>query len=273
VLIEKTDAWHNDMSPPSHQQRLESLTTAFWSLADARLGVASVIANLHHRRIELRIFERSDVANPSSLARSRLLQERLLPEYATTRARRAVSLKWVPHNDDDLWSFVMLPDAPPVSVPLLRLGFPYHICVGLDDPYQQRVTVHVVRSDPPTPRARVAARAAQRREQEWTACAKEKKLRWRERLEQYDEEYRLREQQGLSPPLAPANSSSEEEEEEEEEEESDGGGPPPRGGIPRPRCHGPRRRPWSWYPRWARKRPPSGHRWRRQQVPRRHQRA
>jgi hypothetical protein len=71
VLIEKTDAWHNGMSPPSHQQRLESLTTALWSLANARLGVASVIANLHHRRIELRIFERSDVANPSSLARSR----------------------------------------------------------------------------------------------------------------------------------------------------------------------------------------------------------
>jgi hypothetical protein len=39
-----------------------------------------------------------------------------------------------------------------------------------------------------------------------------------ERLEQYDEEYRLREQQGLSPPLAPANSSS-----SLEEEESDGG--------------------------------------------------
>jgi hypothetical protein len=79
VLIEKTDAWHNDMSPPSHQQRLESLTTALWSLADAR-RVASVIANFHHRRIELRIFERSDVANPSSLACSRLLQERLLLE-------------------------------------------------------------------------------------------------------------------------------------------------------------------------------------------------
>jgi hypothetical protein len=50
----------------------------------------------------------SDEANPTSLARSWLLQERLLPEYVTTSARRAVSLKSVPHSDNDLWSFVML---------------------------------------------------------------------------------------------------------------------------------------------------------------------
>jgi hypothetical protein len=51
---------------------------------------------------ELRIFEMSDAANPTSLARSWLLQERLLPEYATTRARYVVILKSVPHSDDDL---------------------------------------------------------------------------------------------------------------------------------------------------------------------------
>jgi hypothetical protein len=51
--------------------------------------------------------------------------------------------------------------------------------------------------------------------------AKEKKLRWRECLEQYNKECGLREQEGLSPPPAPANSSSGE---EEEEEESDVGG-------------------------------------------------
>jgi hypothetical protein len=45
--------------------------------------------------------------------------------------------------------------------------------------------------------------------------AKEK-FRRRERLEQYNEEYRLHEQWGLSPLLVPGNSSS-------EEEESDGG--------------------------------------------------
>jgi hypothetical protein len=68
---------------------------------------------------ELRIFEMSDTANPTSLVCSRLLQERLLPKYAAIRARLAVSLKSVPHSDDDLWSFVMLPDAPAVSTPLL----------------------------------------------------------------------------------------------------------------------------------------------------------
>jgi hypothetical protein len=57
----------------------------------------------------------SEVANPVSLARSRFLSERFPREYATTRARRAVSLKAVKHSDDDLWLFVMLPDAPPVS--------------------------------------------------------------------------------------------------------------------------------------------------------------
>jgi hypothetical protein len=48
------------------------------------------------------------------------------------------------------------------------------------------------------------------------ALAKERKIRRRERLEQYNEEYRLQEQQGLSPPPALANSSL------DDEEESDG---------------------------------------------------
>jgi hypothetical protein len=80
------------------------------------------------------------------------------------------------------------------------------------------VTVHAARSDPPTPRVRSVARAAQRREQERAAWAKERRLQRRERREQYCEEYRLREQQGLSPPGTLEGSSS-----EEEEEESDGG--------------------------------------------------
>jgi hypothetical protein len=95
------------------------------------------------------------------------------------------------------------------------------------------------------PQARAATRAAQRWEQEQVARAKERKLKRWERLEQLDEEYRLREQQRLSPPLVSANSSSEEEEGEEEEEESDGGVLLPRGGIPHPRHHGPQRRQWS----------------------------
>jgi hypothetical protein len=125
VLMAKIDAWHHSVSPSSHQQRLESLTNALRRLADARLGAASVIANFHHQQIvplmerELLIFEMSDTANPTSLARSRLLQDHLLLEYTATRVRRVISLKSVPHSDDDLWSFVMLPDAPTVSVPLL----------------------------------------------------------------------------------------------------------------------------------------------------------
>jgi hypothetical protein len=117
----KTDAWHHGVSPSSRQQRLESLTTSLWSLADTGLGAASIITNFHHRRVvpimerELRIFEMSDTTNPVSLARSRLVHEPLLKEYAAMRARRAVSLKSVPYSDDDLWSFVMHPDAPPVS--------------------------------------------------------------------------------------------------------------------------------------------------------------
>jgi hypothetical protein len=123
VLMAKTDAWHHGVSPSSLQERLESLTDALRSLAGAGLGAASILANLHHRQIiplmerEFHIFEMSDAANPTSLARSRLLQDCLLPEYAATRARRAVSLKSVPHNNDDLWSFVMLPDALVVTAP------------------------------------------------------------------------------------------------------------------------------------------------------------
>jgi hypothetical protein len=123
----KTDAWHHGMSPSSHQQRLESLTTALRCLVDAELGATSIIANFHHRWVvpfidrELFNFEMSDAANPVSMARSRLVQEPLLKEYTTMRARRAIGLKSVPHSDDNLWSFEMLPDAPPVSALLLLL--------------------------------------------------------------------------------------------------------------------------------------------------------
>jgi hypothetical protein len=96
------------------------------NLADTGLGAASVLANLHHWRIiplmerELRIYKTSDAADPTALARSRLLHERLPQEYAATRARCAMNLRSVLHDRDDLWSFVMLPDAPAVS----RLPFP-----------------------------------------------------------------------------------------------------------------------------------------------------
>jgi hypothetical protein len=99
------------------------LTDVLRSMADADLGAASIIANLHHQRIiplmerELRIFEMNDEADPTALARSRLLHERFPPEYAATGERCAISLKSMPHSNDDLRSFIMLPDAPAVSGP------------------------------------------------------------------------------------------------------------------------------------------------------------
>jgi hypothetical protein len=102
---------------------LDSLLAALKSLADAGLGAAPVLANLHHRRIvplmerELCIHEMSEAANPTSLAHSQFLHECLPREYAATRARRAISLKADWHSNDDLWSFVMLPDTPTLSRP------------------------------------------------------------------------------------------------------------------------------------------------------------
>jgi hypothetical protein len=89
------------LSPSSRQDRLESALLALKSLADAGLGAASVLMNLHLRRIiplmerELRIFGMDETANPVALAHSRLVHDRLLLEYAATRARRAISLKAV----------------------------------------------------------------------------------------------------------------------------------------------------------------------------------
>jgi hypothetical protein len=64
---------------------------------------------------ELCIYEMGETANPMSLAHSWLLHNRFPLEYAATRALRTISLKAVRHGNDDLLSFVMLPDAPPVS--------------------------------------------------------------------------------------------------------------------------------------------------------------
>jgi hypothetical protein len=202
---------------------LESLTTALRHLADTGLGVASIITNFHHRRIvplmerELCVFEMSDTANPTSLARSRLLHERFSKDYAATRARCGINLRAVPHSDDDLWSFVMLLDAAPVSTIFSSLiGSCFAFLTRRHGLCLQLVTVHAARSDQLTPRAQAAGRAVQQRERERAALTKEKKIWRKERLDRYNEEYRLREQQGLSPLTVLANSLS------DEEEESDG---------------------------------------------------
>jgi hypothetical protein len=141
VLKEKADAWHHGVSPSSCQQRLESLTDTLRSLADAGLGAASILSNLHHWRIvplmetELRIYEMSDASNPTVLARSRLLHERFPQKYVATRARRTISLRFVPNGNDDLWSFIMLPDALAVSgLPLPFRSLAMHWC-GLNGCY------------------------------------------------------------------------------------------------------------------------------------------
>jgi hypothetical protein len=156
----KADSWYHGVSPSSHQAWLDSLLTALKNLADAGLGAALVLANLHHRRIvplmerELHIHEMSEAANPTSLARSRFLPERLPQEYAATRTRRAISLKAIRHGNDDLWSFVMLPDAPTVS----RSSSSSHSHAAYRRGFE---TVDAARSDLPTPRARAVARAVQ----------------------------------------------------------------------------------------------------------------
>jgi hypothetical protein len=121
VVKEKADSWWHGVSPSSHQDWLDSALKALKALADAGLGAASVLANLHHRRIipfmerRLRIFEMEETADPMALAQSQLLPDLLPHEYAATRARRAINLKAVKHSDDDLWSFAMLLEGPLVS--------------------------------------------------------------------------------------------------------------------------------------------------------------
>jgi hypothetical protein len=136
-LKEKPDSWWHGVSPSSRQDRLESALLALKSLADAGLGVASVLANLHHRRIvplmerRLRIFEMDEAVDPVALAQSRLLPDPFPQEYAATRARRAINLKAVKHSHDDLWSFVMLPYGLLVSIFSVPLPTIYPRGVGV----------------------------------------------------------------------------------------------------------------------------------------------
>jgi hypothetical protein len=83
------------------------------------------------------------------------------------------------------------------------------------------VRVNAAKSDPPTPRSRALAHAAQWRERERADRKRERDARRRERREQRSEEFRLREQQGLSSLGTEEHSSSDEEEEEEEEDEEE----------------------------------------------------
>jgi hypothetical protein len=83
------------------------------------------------------------------------------------------------------------------------------------------VSLSAAKSVPPTPDSRALDRVAQQRERERAARKRERARRHRERRERWSEEYRLREQQGLSSPETEEYSSSE----EDEEEEAGGAGP------------------------------------------------
>jgi hypothetical protein len=156
---------------------------------------------------------------------------------AATRARHTISLKAARHGNDDLWSFVMLPDAPAVSrLPPFFYSLATHRCdsdisLFLAEGVCGLRTVRLAHALSPS------ARAAQGREQERAMRKKERRIRRWERREQWDEEYRLRDLQGHFPPAASEYSLS-----SEEEEESNGGRAPPRGGILRPPHREPQRR-------------------------------
>jgi hypothetical protein len=64
----------------------------------------------------------------------------------------------------------------------------------------QLVSVSAAKSEPPTPRSHTLARAAQQGERERVARRRERATRHRVRRERRNEEFRLREQQGLSSP-------------------------------------------------------------------------
>jgi hypothetical protein len=90
-------------------------------LADRRLTVGCVLANLHHRRVvplmerRLRVFEMSEDTDPIALAESRLLRDPFPRSYAATRVWRAIDLRPGRCNDASLWVLDMLPTGQLVS--------------------------------------------------------------------------------------------------------------------------------------------------------------
>jgi hypothetical protein len=90
-------------------------------LADRRLTVGCVLANLHHRRVvplmerRLRVFEMSEDTDPIALAESRLLRDPFPRSYAATRVWRAIDPRPGRCNDASLWVLEMLPTGQLVS--------------------------------------------------------------------------------------------------------------------------------------------------------------
>jgi hypothetical protein len=84
VVRGKADSWWHGVLPSSRQDRLDSALKALKALADAGLTAASVLANLHRRRIiplmerRLRVFEMEETADPVAMVQSWLLHDLLL---------------------------------------------------------------------------------------------------------------------------------------------------------------------------------------------------
>jgi hypothetical protein len=120
VVRERPDSWSHGVSPVQHRRRLDSLLTALRNLARRGLTAATVLAFLYHRRVvplmerPLRIFEMTETADPVTMARSRMLLDPLLREYAATRARSAVDTRLL-RSDRSLWDLEMLPTGQLVS--------------------------------------------------------------------------------------------------------------------------------------------------------------
>jgi hypothetical protein len=110
------------------------------------------------------------------LAQSPLVPGLFPREYVATRAQCAIDLRAGRNDDATLWTFTMLPVGPLVSglpLPFVLLVREVSSCLEiLPVPLQIKV-VNAVWSDPPTPRSRAHARAAQRREQERAARKRE----------------------------------------------------------------------------------------------------
>jgi hypothetical protein len=122
----------------------------------------------------------------------------------------------------------MLPNARPVSTIFPSLfGSCFTFFIRPANLCPQPVTVHTARSNPSRPLSQAAGRAAQQWERHRAAHTKERRIRRQERLDQYNEEYRLCEQQGLSPPPALVNLSSDVKESDGEQTTSDRWEPAP----------------------------------------------
>jgi hypothetical protein len=121
VLRERPASWYHGVSPPQHQEQLDSLLAALRNLAGRGLTAEVVLVHLHHRRIvplmerPLRIYQMTKDVDPAALAKSRSLPSPFPREYAATRARCAIDPKSGHYNDKALWDLEMLPTGPLVS--------------------------------------------------------------------------------------------------------------------------------------------------------------